>query len=67
MNIWILVLLAVAVVLVSILVFRLHAFLTLLLAGLLVAALTGNQAVETYTDGEVAKEKMTVAEAEKMQ
>jgi GntP family gluconate:H+ symporter len=67
MNIWILVLLAVAVVLVSILVFRLHAFLTLLLAGLLVAALTGNQAVKTYTDGEVAKQKMTAAEAEKLQ
>ncbi|MDA9934599.1 SLC13 family permease [Rubripirellula sp.] len=67
MNIWILVLLAVAVVLVSILVFRLHAFLTLLLAGLLVAALTGNQAVKTYTDGEVAKHKMTAAEAEKLQ
>ncbi len=66
MNIWTLVLLAVALVLVSILVFRLHAFLTLLLAGLLVAALTGNQAVKTYTDGEVAKEKMTVAEAEKL-
>jgi len=67
MSIWILVLLAVAVVLVSILVFRLHAFLTLLLAGLLVAALTGNQAVKTYTDGEVAKQKMTAAEAEKLQ
>lgn len=67
MNIWTLVLLAVAVVLVSILVFRLHAFLTLLLAGLLVAALTGNQAVRTYTDGEVAKQKMTAAEAEKLQ
>lgn len=67
MNIWTLVLLAVAVVLVSILVFRLHAFLTLLLAGLLVAALTGNQAVKTYTDGEVAKQKMTAAEAEKLQ
>ncbi len=67
MNIWTLVLLAVALVLVSILVFRLHAFLTLLLAGLLVAALTGNQAVKTYTDGEVAKQKMTAAEAEKLQ
>lgn len=67
MNIWTLVLLAVAVVLISILVFRLHAFLTLLLAGLLVAALTGNQAVKTYTDGEVAKQKMTAAEAEKLQ
>ena len=67
MNIWTLVLLAVAVVLISILVFRLHAFLTLLLAGLLVAALTGNQAVKTYTDGEVSKQKMTAAEAEKLQ
>ena len=67
MNIWILVLLAVAVVLVSILVFRLHAFLTLLLAGLLVAALTGDQAVENYTNGEVSSGKMTAPEAQKLQ
>jgi len=67
MNIWILVLLAVAVVLVSILVFRLHAFLTLLLAGLLVAALTSDQAVEKYTNGEVSSGKMTASEAQKLQ
>lgn len=67
MNIWILVLLAVAVVLVSILVFRLHAFLTLLLAGLLVAALTGDEAIKDYTDGQVNDDKMTLSEAKKLQ
>ncbi|MGB1707320.1 MAG: GntP family permease, partial [Rubripirellula sp.] len=67
MNIWILVLLAVAVVLVSILVFRLHAFLTLLLAGLLVAAFTGSEAIKNYTDGQVADDKMTLSEAQKLQ
>jgi GntP family gluconate:H+ symporter len=67
MNIWILVLLAVAVVLISILVFRLHAFLTLLLAGLLVAALTSDQAVEKYTNGEVSSGKMTASAAQKLQ
>ena len=67
MNIWILVLLAVAVVLLSILVFRLHAFLTLLLAGLLVAALAGDKAVTNYTNQEVTKGKITSAEADKIQ
>ena len=43
----------------SILIFRLHAFLTLLLAGLLVAALTGDKAVTQYTNLEVANGKMT--------
>lgn len=67
MNIWILVLLAVTVVLLSILVFRLHAFLTLLLAGLLVAALTSDQAVEKYTNGEIESGKITASAAQKLQ
>ncbi|MGI9471396.1 MAG: GntP family permease, partial [Rubripirellula sp.] len=67
MNIWLLVFLSVLVVLVCILVFRLHAFLTLLLAGLLVAALAGDQAVRQFTEKEVAKDKMTLSEAEKLQ
>ncbi|MDE0866676.1 MAG: SLC13 family permease [Rubripirellula sp.] len=67
MNIWLIVLLAVAVVLCSILIFRLHAFLTLLLAGLLVAALTGDKAVTQYTNLEVAAGKMTDSEAGKLQ
>lgn len=67
MNIWILVCLAVTVVLLSILVFRLHAFLTLLLAGLLVAALAGNEAVTNYSKQEVTQGKMTKSEAGKLQ
>ena len=67
MNIWLLVLLSVLVVLVSILVLRLHAFLTLLLAGLIVAALAGDQAVEHYSEKQVAAEKMTLTEAAKLQ
>lgn len=55
------------VVLVCILVFRLHAFLTLLLAGLLVAAFAGDAAVKQYTEKEVAKDKMTLPEAQKLQ
>lgn len=63
MNIWILVISAVIVVLVCILVFRLHAFLTLLLAGLLVAALMGDAAVKRYTQQQVQQHKMTEAQA----
>ena len=60
MNIWLLVLLAVTVVLLSILVFRLHAFLTLLLAGLLVAASTSDQSIKEYSaESEKASGKMT--------
>jgi GntP family gluconate:H+ symporter len=66
MNIWLLVSLAVAVVLGCILVFRLHAFLTLMLAGLLVAALMGDEAVERYTEVQVAKNEMTTEQAEKL-
>ena len=67
MNIWLLVLLAVTVVLLSILVFRLHAFLTLLLAGLLVAALTSDQSIKEYSESEKASGKMTQAKAADLQ
>lgn len=67
MNVWLLVLLAVAVVLSCILIFRLHAFLTLMLAGLLVAALMGDQAVERYTETQVAKNEMTAKQAASLQ
>jgi GntP family gluconate:H+ symporter len=67
MNVWLLVSLAVAVVLGCILVFRLHAFLTLMLAGLLVAALMGDEAVKRYTEVQVAKHEMTSEQAEKLQ
>lgn len=59
MNIWLIVGLAVVVVLVSILVFRMHAFLTLLLAGLLVGGLTSQEALRGYADSEVAANKWT--------
>ncbi|MBL6723470.1 MAG: GntP family permease [Rubripirellula sp.] len=59
MNIWLLVISAVIVVLTCILVFRLHAFLTLLLAGLLVSALMGDEAVQRYTELQVNAKKMT--------
>lgn len=67
MSIWLVVGLSVAVVLVCILVFRLHAFLTLLIAGLLVAALAGDDAVRRYTDIQVSKDKMTQSEAASLQ
>jgi GntP family gluconate:H+ symporter len=67
MNLWLLVSLAVAIVLVCILVFRLHAFLTLLLAGLVVAALMGDDAVRQYTENQVARNQMTAKEAAAMQ
>ena len=67
MNIWLLVLLAVTVVLLSILVFRLHAFLTLLLAGLLVPALTSDQSIKEYSESEKASGKMTQAKAADLQ
>ncbi|WP_372896729.1 GntP family permease [Stieleria sp.] len=59
MSIWLIVALAVVVVLVSILVFRLHAFLTLLLAGLLVAGLTTPESLQQYADAEVAAKEWT--------
>lgn len=67
MNIWLLVSLSVALVLGCILLLRLHAFLTLLLAGLMIAALGGSDAVQRYTSFEVSNGKMTEAAAEKLQ
>ena len=67
MNTWLLVLLAVAVVLTSILVFRLHAFLTLLVAALSVALLTTDDQIGRYTAGEVKRGDMTSEAAEKLQ
>lgn len=64
MNIWWLVGLSVVVVLGSILIFRLHAFLTLLLAGLMVAALTSHEAVSEYAEKQVTEDKMSQLEAE---
>ncbi len=66
MNIWWLVVLSVAVVLVSILVFRLHAFLTLLLAGLLVAALTGTESLRSFAEGQVESGNMSPQAAESL-
>jgi GntP family gluconate:H+ symporter len=66
MNIWLLVSLSIAVVLACILIVRLHAFLTLLLAGLMVAALAGSESVQRYTEFQIAKDKMTQAEADKI-
>ena len=59
MNIWLIVSLAIVVVLVSILVFKLHAFLTLLLAGLLVAGLTSTDALQRHADNQVAEKSWT--------
>ncbi|MEE2937024.1 MAG: SLC13 family permease [Planctomycetota bacterium] len=66
MNIWLVVALSVAVVLGCILVLRLHAFLTLLLAGLLVAAISGRAAVERYTQYQLENDKISVEQAEKL-
>lgn len=66
MNIWLVVALSVAVVLGCILVLRLHAFLTLLLAGLLVAAISGRTAVERYTQYQLENDKISVEQAEKL-
>ncbi|OYP28840.1 GntP family permease [Rhodopirellula sp. MGV] len=64
MNIWWIVALAITVVLVCILRFRLHAFMTLLLAGLLVAGLTDTASLQQHADREVAAERFTPKEAE---
>ena len=66
MNIWLLVFFAVVVVLTAILVFRLHAFLTLLLAGLLVAALTTGEQLRSYADTQIDSGKMSADVANKM-
>jgi GntP family gluconate:H+ symporter len=64
MSIWWVVGLSVVVVLVSILALRLHAFLTLLLAGFLVATLTGDQALRSYAQRRVADDAMSPRAAE---
>ena len=63
-DIWWIVALSVAVVLVCILVLKMHAFLTLLLAGLIVGGLTGTEALERFAQAEVDKENWTEASAE---
>ena len=63
MDVWWIVALAVAVVLGAILIFRFHAFLTLLLAGLLVAALTSSISLDRYAQREVTNGKMTSVQA----
>jgi gluconate:H+ symporter, GntP family len=67
MNIWLLILLSVALVLVCVLVARLHAFLTLLLVGLLVAVLAGGDALSQYTLSQVNKGVMTPEAAKKLE
>ncbi|EMI22645.1 membrane protein [Rhodopirellula maiorica SM1] len=52
------------VVLVAILVFRLHAFLTLLLAGLLVASLSSHTNLDRYAQSQLDAGKMTANAAE---
>jgi GntP family gluconate:H+ symporter len=62
--VWIL-LVAVSIVLLGILVFRMHAFLALLLAALSVALLTPNAALEAYAKKQVDKGDWTQKAAEK--
>ena len=64
MDVWWTVGISVVVVLGAILVFRLHAFLTLLLAGLLVSFLTTSDSLESYADSQVASGKMTQPQAD---
>ena len=66
MNIWLLVALSVALVLACILIARMHAFLTLLLAGLMVAVLSGGDSLHRYTDLQVSQKKMSVESAERL-
>jgi GntP family gluconate:H+ symporter len=64
MNTWLIVVLAIFVVLGGILVLRQHAFLTLLVASLLVAGLTGDQALRGFADSQVTMDKMTQGAAD---
>ncbi len=64
MNTWLIVLLAVSVVLGGILLLRQHAFLTLLIASLLVAGLTSETSLRGFADSQVAMDKMTQADAD---
>jgi GntP family gluconate:H+ symporter len=59
MSIWWIVALSIAVVLICILVLRLHAFLTLLLAGLLVASLTDAASLEQHAAEQIDSKKWT--------
>jgi len=59
MDIWWLVGLSFLVVLGSILILRMHAFLTLLLAGMLVASLTGEASLVRHAEQQAAKLKLT--------
>lgn len=63
MTIGWLIVLAVATVLVSIVCFRLHAFLALLFTSILVAALTLGTDLQRFADDQVAIGKLTAAEA----
>lgn len=63
MDVWWIVALAVAVVLGAILIFRIHAFLTLLLAGLLVGTLTSSISLDRYAQREVKNGKLTIVQA----
>ena len=63
MNLWLIVLLAVVVVLSGILLLRQHAFLTLIVTGLLVATLTTDASLRNFADGQVVAGKMTQAES----
>lgn len=62
-DVWWVVAISVVVVLVAILVFRLHAFLTLLLAGLLVASLSSHANLDRYAQSQLASGKMTAKAA----
>jgi GntP family gluconate:H+ symporter len=64
MSIWWLVALSIVLVLVSILVFRLHAFLTLLLAALMVAAMTTPASLQRHAADRVDAGQFTSAEAD---
>ncbi len=64
MNIWIIVCLAIAVVMVSILVFRLHAFLTLLLAGMMVAVLAAGEPLTRFVEFQIGQGDMSVSQGE---
>lgn len=59
MDIWWIVALSIVMVLVCILIFRLHAFLTLLIAGLLVAGLTETTALQQHADSKVSSSDWT--------
>lgn len=66
MNIWLVVLSSVLLVLICILKLRLHAFLTLLLAGLMVAVLAGGDSLSRYADSQVEKDKISQEAADKL-